>query len=62
VYENSPCYPQKICHRATLYSVKQNWLAVVEHAQYVINMSQLEHDRDNAFRLLKVAQNKISLD
>jgi hypothetical protein len=47
---------------ATLYSVKQNWLAVVEHAQYVINMSQLEHDRDNAFRLLKVAQNKISLD
>jgi hypothetical protein len=47
---------------AKLYAVQENWLAVSQHAQYVINNSNLEYLKGNALRLIKLAQAKISLE
>ncbi|CAM4253728.1 hypothetical protein [Pseudoalteromonas ostreae] len=43
---------------AKLYYTQKNWLAVTEHAQYVIDNSALELDKKQAVNLLESAKEK----
>ena len=44
---------------ANLYESQQNWLAVNEHAQYVIGHSPLAYDKERAVDLLELAKKEI---
>lgn len=43
---------------AKLYNTQQNWLAVTEHAQYVVDNSTLDFDKTQAANLLELAKEK----
>jgi hypothetical protein len=47
---------------AKLYAVQENWLAVSQHAQYVIHNSNLEYRKINALKLIKKAQKLVFLE
>ncbi|XPF94951.1 hypothetical protein ACM9HF_02760 [Colwellia sp. RE-S-Sl-9] len=47
---------------AKLFAVKKNWQAVSRHAQYVIINSKLAFNRENATRLMKMAQEELALE
>ena len=44
---------------ANLYESQQNWLAVNEHAQYVIDHSPLAYDKERAVDLIELAKKEI---
>tara|TARA_B100001063_G_scaffold245725_1_gene282242 strand:- start:3164 stop:3757 length:594 start_codon:yes stop_codon:yes gene_type:complete len=46
---------------ASLYKSQHNWLAVKEHAQYVIEHSALAYDKEQAVSLLQLAKEKAQL-
>tara|TARA_B110000211_G_C14013459_1_gene524302 strand:+ start:760 stop:1344 length:585 start_codon:yes stop_codon:yes gene_type:complete len=46
---------------ASLYKSQHNWLAVKEHAQYVIEHSALAYDKEQAVSLLQLANEKAQL-
>jgi hypothetical protein len=46
---------------ASLYKSQHNWLAVKEHAQYVIEHSALAYDKEQAVSLLQLSKEKAQL-